>query len=112
MTCRHTPSPNTTSPPPFLPPPPPHPPHPQPPFIHPTPLTPYPQVDPSVLAWFDSDGEEKLIHFRFLPAERRAAAAQYIMQQNLDAPVSRSRGWWDASTDCVCVCGGGGWSGN
>jgi hypothetical protein len=52
------------------------------------------QVDPSVLAWFDSDGEEKLIHFRFLPAERRAAAAQYIMQQNLDASVSWGRVVW------------------
>lgn len=41
-----------------------------------------------MLAWFDFDGDSKLYHFRFLPAERRAAAAQYIKANDLDAPVS------------------------
>lgn len=46
------------------------------------------QVDGAVLSWFDSDGFDKLSPFRFLPAERRAAAAQYIVDNNLDPPVS------------------------
>jgi hypothetical protein len=46
------------------------------------------QVDASVLSWFDSDGFDKLSPFRFLPAERRAAAAQYIVNNDLDPPVS------------------------
>lgn len=41
-----------------------------------------------MLAAFDSDGDSKLYHFRFLPAERRAAAAQHIVANQLDPPVS------------------------
>jgi hypothetical protein len=48
------------------------------------------KVAPQVLSFFDFNGEELLYHFRFLPAERRAAAAQYIATNTLDAPVSRS----------------------
>jgi hypothetical protein len=46
------------------------------------------KVAPQVLSFFDFNGEELLYHFRFLPAERRAAAAQYIATNALDAPVS------------------------
>ncbi|WIA23448.1 hypothetical protein OEZ85_000200 [Tetradesmus obliquus] len=45
------------------------------------------KVAPQVLSFFDFNGEELLYHFRFLPAERRAAAAQYIATNTLDAPA-------------------------
>jgi hypothetical protein len=57
------------------------------------------QVDPSVLAWFDSAGYDKLSPFRFLPAEKRAAAAQYIVDNDLDAPVSA---WGHVGAACLC----------
>lgn len=41
-----------------------------------------------MLACFDQEGDEKLYHFRFLPAERRAAAASYIVNNRLDLHVS------------------------
>lgn len=44
-----------------------------------------------MLSAFDVDGDTKLYHFRFLPAERRAAAAQYIVDNQLEAPVSGCR---------------------
>jgi hypothetical protein len=44
-----------------------------------------------VLAHFNSDGDTKLYHFRFLPAERRAAAAVYIRDRDLGPHV---RGAW------------------
>eukprot|EP00882_Tetradesmus_deserticola_P013476 GHRQ01014308.1.p1 GENE.GHRQ01014308.1~~GHRQ01014308.1.p1 ORF type:complete len:282 (+),score=62.46 GHRQ01014308.1:65-910(+) len=45
------------------------------------------KVAPAVLSFFDFNGEELLYHFRFLPAERRAAAAAYIAANALDAPA-------------------------
>lgn len=46
------------------------------------------QVGEEVLAHFDGgEGAEKLYHFRFLPAERRAAAATYILERGLDPRV-------------------------
>lgn len=47
------------------------------------------RVPAPVLAFFDQGGEELLYHFRFLPAERRAAAAQYVAANNLDVQVRR-----------------------
>eukprot|EP00879_Flechtneria_rotunda_P031839 GHRR01034855.1.p1 GENE.GHRR01034855.1~~GHRR01034855.1.p1 ORF type:complete len:207 (-),score=58.86 GHRR01034855.1:481-1068(-) len=44
-------------------------------------------VDPNVLSFFDVNGDELLYHFRFLPAERRAAAAKFIVANNLDERV-------------------------
>ena len=42
----------------------------------------------SFLANFDGGGEELLHPFRFLGAERRVAAAHYIIENRLDPPVS------------------------
>jgi hypothetical protein len=46
------------------------------------------QVEQAQLGYFDLDGDALLYHFRFLPAERRAAAASYIVANQLDEPVS------------------------
>lgn len=42
---------------------------------------------PALLQHFVSGGEELLYHFRFLPAERRVDAAQYIAANDLSAAV-------------------------
>lgn len=46
------------------------------------------KVEPDILQQFDNGGDHLLYHFRFLPAERRAAAAKYIVANALDEPVS------------------------
>ncbi|KAG2426314.1 hypothetical protein HXX76_013071 [Chlamydomonas incerta] len=43
-----------------------------------------PAVSPETLRHFNAGGEDLLHPFRFLSAERRVAAAQYIAEQNLD----------------------------
>eukprot|EP00775_Hariotina_reticulata_P001974 gene1974-2297_t len=45
------------------------------------------QVEQAHLSYFDLGGDALLYHFRFLPAERRAAAASYIVAKQLDEPV-------------------------
>ncbi len=45
-------------------------------------------VPRETLARFNGEGYDLLYPFRFLSAERRAIAAQYIVEQGLDAPVS------------------------
>jgi hypothetical protein len=50
------------------------------------------KVAPQVLSFFDFNGEELLYHFRFLPAERRAAAAHFVASNTLDAPVRAAAG--------------------
>jgi len=53
----------------------------------------------TVLAAFDHGGEEKLYHFRFLPAEKRSAAARYIVANELDVQqceiLARAMKEWD-----------------
>ncbi|KAG2436105.1 hypothetical protein HYH02_011615 [Chlamydomonas schloesseri] len=44
-------------------------------------------IAPEVLRHFDQGGEELLPPFRFLSAERRVSAAQYIAEQDLDPPM-------------------------
>lgn len=51
-----------------------------------------PAVSPDTLRHFNQGGEELLHPFRFLSAERRVSAAQYIAEQNLDPPVRGERG--------------------
>ncbi|GBF92870.1 hypothetical protein Rsub_05489 [Raphidocelis subcapitata] len=54
---------------------------------------------PGLLAHFESGGDELLYHFRFLPAERRVSAAEYIAANNLNAQecevLARSMKEWD-----------------
>ncbi|KAF8061091.1 RAF1 [Scenedesmus sp. PABB004] len=57
------------------------------------------QVPEPVLRFFDAGGDELLYHFRFLAAERRAAAAQYVVANGLDDQQSevlaRAMKEWD-----------------
>lgn len=48
------------------------------------------RLDQATLEFFNNSGDFLLYHFRFLPAERRAAAAKYIAANGLDEPVSAS----------------------
>lgn len=57
------------------------------------------QVEPEVLSFFDAGGDFLLYHFRFLAAERRAAAANYIVANGLDEQVRNRSLLW-----CVLHC--------
>jgi hypothetical protein len=46
-----------------------------------------PEISPEVLRCFDGNGADLLHPFRFLSAERRVISAQYVVDQNLQAPV-------------------------
>jgi hypothetical protein len=45
------------------------------------------ELPQTLLSAFDQGGEMKLYHFRFLPAEKRSAAARYIVANDLDDQV-------------------------
>lgn len=47
---------------------------------------------PGLLQHFESGGDAKLYHFRFLPVERRVNAAEYIADNDL-TPTVRWGGW-------------------
>jgi hypothetical protein len=46
------------------------------------------QLSEQYMQMFNSGGDMKLYHFRFLPTDRRVGAARYIIDQGLDDQVS------------------------
>jgi hypothetical protein len=60
-------------------------------------------LDPQVLEHFDYNGEDLLHPFRFLPVERREAAALYIYENRLDGSacevLARAMKEWERRTD-------------